>query len=50
MKYKVYAFMEGKWFFVNSFDTQEQAKTFSDEYYQEHGHNTVIEVEDGGKH
>lgn len=42
--------MEGKWFFVSSHESHEEAKMEADAYYAAHGHNTVIEVEDGGKH
>lgn len=50
MIYKVYAFMEGKWYFVSAHETNDEAKESADDYYKLHGHNTVIEVEDGGKH
>ena len=50
MKYKVYAFMEGKWFFISAHETQDEAKDAGESYHKQHGHNTVIEVEDSGKH
>jgi len=50
MKYKIYAYTENKWYYVEQFDTQEEAKEFSDEYTKKHKLNTVIEVEDGGSH
>jgi hypothetical protein len=50
--YTVYECKEGTnvWTLVESFDTQEEASTFSKKYAEGTDAKTIIEVQDGGRH
>ena len=49
-KYNVYAYEDGKWTLIKSFEIQQAAAEYAKEFEHKYDLNTVIEVEDGGKH
>ena len=49
-QYNVYAYEDGKWYLVRSFDVQQTATEYAKEFERKYNLSAVVEVEDGGKH
>lgn len=50
MKYNVYAYIDGVWRLVATFDDMEKAQGFAYIYHETNDVPTFVDVDDGGSH